>query len=116
MGDRQLRTNEPEIPEISYSAYSEFQLAEWTYLEEEPSAKVPSDHHPLCFTPLDFLLPLNDSCIESQDHTLLDLVDDLRPGRGIVPAFSRQVDLDTSTDQYIHLEMKMSLTYPSCRY
>jgi hypothetical protein len=67
-----------------------------THLEQEPGAEVPSHHHPLCFAPLDFLLPLYYSSVKRKNHTFLDLVHHLRPCRWIIPSLSWQIYLDTS--------------------
>lgn len=58
-----------------------------TDLEQEPGAEVPSNHQPLCFAPLDFFLPFDDSRVESQHYALFNFVDNLGPCGGIVSPF-----------------------------
>ena len=66
-------------------------------LEQEPSAKVPSDRQSLRFTPLDILFTVHNDIVKRGDNAFFEPVHDVWPCCRVGGAFWREVELHAST-------------------
>jgi hypothetical protein len=73
-----------------------FRLSHLTYLEKEPSAKVPSGVDPLRLALLDLVLALQDRAIKRLHDAVLETADDLGPHSRVYRASRGKVDLHTA--------------------